>query len=273
MIGPLARYVGLLLTLAVSAIAVIGCRGSNSTITPTARATLTVAPSPTPSLIPTSTSIAVSPSGGIGPDAIWTAPNTDVLLEVKACPPEGRVQCAIDIMDRLGASTAAILFFRKTGAFLSEFHETGLVDMAIVSDPWRANDNSWPVLVNGTPDVVVPEAPLSFDAPAPAVAPEYQPFMKFLSMPIVWQAPEAVFEGVAPIAGGGQLFTFRFPIKDGCHACNTGYWAQAAFDFGPDGMYLGARLLPPCWAPAGSPSAAATPVPIAVDACPAPSVP
>jgi hypothetical protein len=270
--GPLARNVGPLLAFAVSAIVVIGCQGLNSTPTPTAtpqaRANLTATPSPTLSATSTSTLSPAPPSGRIGPDAIWVG---DV-LELHHCPLEGRVQCVTDMMQRSGASAAAIRFFRETGAFLASFREMGLVDMAVLGDPWRANDNSWPALVNGTPDIVVPEAPLTFDVPG-AVPPQYEPFARLLSRPWVWQAPEAVFEGVAPAPGGGIVFTFRFPIKDGCHACDTGYWARAAFDFGPDGTFLGPELLPPCWAPVGNPPWVATPVPIVVDACPPPSEP
>jgi hypothetical protein len=37
----------------------------------------------------------------------------------------------------------------------------------------------------------------------------------------------------------GQRFIFDIVLLNGCRACGTGYVAQAALDFGPDGTYYG----------------------------------
>lgn len=165
----------------------------------------------------------------------------------------GETECALGVMDETGASEEAQSFFSETHWFLDGFRESGVVDVGSVFNPWRANANDDYLLLNGSP------AFLSVEREAPVVAlfgqdPAYEPLRHAVNASddvpdeddlVLWETDE-VFESVERPAGKIR-FVFQWSLKDGCHACDTGYRARVALEFARDGTYLNAEPLNICW--------------------------
>ncbi len=195
---------------------------------------------------PTATPEAATPVGTastVGPDAVWQIPNADVVRSLQSCRIK-EYECAKSVMEESGARPAAIEFFRQTQWLMAGFEETGMVDIAVIFDPWRANANSDYALVNGSPRVVIAETEGWNIADGPhdpgfvALAAVFSDLALFGS--------DDLLESVEESPEGGQTFIFQYSLADQCHACHTGYFQRAALDFTVEGDYIGPRLLGVC---------------------------
>ncbi len=195
-----------------------------------------------------------SPSTTFGRDAVWVyGDEGDRLIDCGNVGEEGETRCALHVMEEAGASDAARSFFKQTHWFLAGFRESGIVDVGSVVTPWRANANDDYLLLNGSPSVV------SVEREAPPVAllgqdRAYEPLREAVNAKddvpadddlVLWETDEA-FEGVRR-SDGKIGFVFQWSLKDGCHACDTGYRARVALEFAGDGTYLSAEPLNICW--------------------------
>jgi hypothetical protein len=166
----------------------------------------------------------------------------------------GETECSLQVMEEAGASEEAQEFFRRTHWFLTGFRESGVVDVGSVVVPWRANANDDYLLLNGSPSFVTTER----EAPPVALFgqdPAYEPLRESVNRTddiqeeddlVLWETDET-FEGVRR-AEGNIRFVFQWSLKDGCHACDTGYSARVALEFARDGTYLNAEPLNICFA-------------------------
>jgi hypothetical protein len=197
---------------------------------------------------------ASTPSSAYGREAVWAySEESDRLIDCGNVGEEGETRCALNVMDEAGASDAARSFFRQTHWFLRAFRESGVVDIGSVATPWRANANDDYLLLNGSPSVLVAER----EAPPVALLgqdPAYEPLRTAVNgkddVPeeddlVLWETDE-VFERVQR-SQGKLRFVFQWSLKDGCHACDTGYRARVALEFGGDGTYLSAEPINICW--------------------------
>ena len=187
---------------------------------------------------PTELLLIYTPSG-FGPDTVW---NGD-FFEFQNCyfssasPPD----CIVSVMQASGASPQAIEFTEllEWDAYMSSFEEYGIVDLAGISYPVRANDNFQYVLVNGKPQIVHVEDVWSIDirqdSNYPALAQQYPNLT-------VWGGDNS-FVSMEQLPEGGQRFIFSYALVDYCHACQTGHSAVIAFDFDNTGQFLGTTLL------------------------------
>ena len=174
---------------------------------------------------------------GFGPRHVWRVPDAAV-AELHKCTGRVRLDCVRKVMTRHGATPEAFEFFRKTGWFLSELKETGgRVQVATLADPWRANENEQPALVNGKPPIVYPEEAAFEVEKIAAFRAMKEKFPKLL----LWK-PGAVLEDVRS-APRGTSFIFRYHLLDGCHACPVRGFARVEFCFAPDGNYSGTTVL------------------------------
>jgi hypothetical protein len=200
----------------------------------------------------------------IGLESIWhPLGEEDRLTRLHECSRETRTECVTAIMQDSGASRQAMEFFSTTGWFLGDFQEMGRVDLGTVIDPWRANENVQYAFLNGTPLVVHPEEEVQ--PVAIQLDPDYDLLVASFPDLFLWPGL-GLLEALSTTEGGGQRFVIQFRLVDGCHACETGYRARVAFDFGVDGTYLGVGPLPLslCWG--GGPDV--TPVSTSILACP-----
>lgn len=142
-----------------------------------------------------------------------------------------------------GASAEAVAFAQAHNgySFLSAFVEMGRVDLGVLIAPMAANSNRAYELLNGNPPAV--DAQSARDDVArlhPAYATLYANYPEL----ILWGS-DSVFDGQEPRPDGGQRFLFRYPMLDGCHACDLIDWARAAYDFDAAGNFLGITYLEP----------------------------
>ncbi|MFH1233889.1 MAG: hypothetical protein V1649_04560 [Patescibacteria group bacterium] len=170
-------------------------------------------------------------------DAIFSSINqpNNAIIDLQKCNSESK-DCVIPVMRKYKASQVAIDFFNKTGWFMADFQEMGKVDLARIVTPWRANDNEQAALVNGSPQIVY------IEEEAGNFSEKLVNFNK-----VVGTFPKYTFWSgdYGYIRQEGESFLFKFDLKNGCHACSTGYWAIVSFDF-QNGNYLGPKLLDFC---------------------------
>jgi hypothetical protein len=191
---------------------------------------------------------------GFGPQAVWKVGDAaERLFECGNIGEEGETRCALHVMDEAGATDEARDFFSATHWFLTGFRESGVVDLGVVVTPWRANANDDYLLLNGSPAVVSVERespPVALFGQDPAYEPLREKVNRTDDIPdeddlVLWETDE-VFEGIRR-AEGNIGFVFQWALKDGCHACDTGYFARVALEFARDGTYLNAEPIDICW--------------------------
>jgi hypothetical protein len=182
--------------------------------------------------------------------AVWN-PDQKVLSQARsACqasafPALGA--CFAKQMQIAGASSQAVMFMRQLNneGYLQKFQETGRVDIAWVTYPFRANENSGCLLVNGTPARVdvdnlsqLPRARLNADRTWKALLDKHP-------KATLWSGDRSGATGVRaePQSAGRQRFLVDYRVLDGCHACARLGVVRYAFNFAADGTFRGARYL------------------------------
>jgi hypothetical protein len=155
--------------------------------------------------------------------------------------------CFVRAMAQAGASPGALAFarWREGEAYLEGLEETGgPVALAHVVYPYRANENSAWVFVNGRPDWIdvddfarLPQKALPENAEYRAIFARYPRVM-------LWPGGRGP-TGPRPRAlpGGGERFVVAYRLQDFCHACAIVGEARYAFDFDRGGKFLGAQLV------------------------------
>lgn len=156
-------------------------------------------------------------------------------------------ECLAGVMKQEGASREAVRFAGSMGneAWLRAFRDTGRVDIAYLTYPFRANENQGILLVNGEP------SPIDVDGSGIPVESElkkdlvYQGLAKRYPGISVW--PGDRFGTETPVAeslaNGGSRFHVGYVLRDGCHACEEIGSVVFAFDFDASGKFLGTRLM------------------------------
>jgi hypothetical protein len=150
-------------------------------------------------------------------------------------------------MQRAGASEKAVALTHRLNdeAYLNNFIESGRVDLAFVTYPYRANQNEACLLVNGNPAIIdvddlrqLPQEAMKRDEAYRSLA-EKNPNVS------LWPGDRSDLSTVIPgtLGGGGQRFVVGYWLLNGCHACARLATVKFAFDFDADGKILGARFV------------------------------
>lgn len=192
---------------------------------------------------------ATDAQGVFGIHSVWV-PSNDALEEMRrdCLGVEGvdEMACVAQVMERFGASSSARTFSRMASelAFMNKFEEVGLVDVAYVLFPFRANENQGCYLVNGEPPLVdvddfelLDKASLERNAQYKAIRGEYPQVT-------LWpgdRSPEG-FLSYRIFEDGRHRFVFDYYLRDGCRACPMVGVAVFAFDFDPWGRFEGSEL-------------------------------
>jgi hypothetical protein len=193
---------------------------------------------------------AASTSPPVSRRAVWN-PSQEILSQARsACqasafPALG--DCFVKKMQTAGASAEAVAFMRRLNneGYLQKFQNTGRVDIAWVTYPFRANENSGCLLVNGTPAQVdidnlsqLPRDQLTADR-------TWKVLLEAHPHATLWSGDRSGATGVMaePQSGGGQRFVVDYRVLDGCHACARLGVVRYAFRFDANGMFQGARYL------------------------------
>ncbi len=149
--------------------------------------------------------------------------------------------CLARVMEQHGASQQALALNQLLGGegFMSEFKPMGRVNLATILFPTRANTNEVLMLVGGEPPLVSSEIRETIDISADLAYPALK--RRFPDMEL-WTSG-ASLRSMERLPNGGQGFIFDYPLLNGCHACDLAGYALVSLDFGPDGAYIGPRLI------------------------------
>ncbi|MFA6470693.1 MAG: hypothetical protein WCU00_01525 [Candidatus Latescibacterota bacterium] len=186
----------------------------------------------------------------IGPGAIFH-PDKDFLKTFHAgCdsltyPKFG--ECFVSTMQKSGASPEAVAFAHlidNTG-YMRDFRDTGRVDVAYVTYPFRANENEGFFLVNGEPPLVNVDDLLSLPPQDINKDPRCRKIVRKYPKANLWPGERfrTTFPESFKLPGGIQRFTVTYWLKDGCRACQNLGVVLYAFDFDSSGKFLGRTFL------------------------------
>lgn len=156
--------------------------------------------------------------------------------------------CFVRAMVKAGAPPAALAFARRHQgeAYLEGLDEAGggAVALAHVVYPFRANENSAWVFVNGSPDWIdvddltrLPQTALKANAAYRAIRARYPRVA-------LWpggRGRDGPVRAASP--GGGARFVVAYRLQDFCHACAIVGRARFAFAFDRQGRFRDARLV------------------------------
>jgi hypothetical protein len=141
---------------------------------------------------------------------------------------------------------------------MTAFDKVGPVDAAQVMYPLRANDNYGVLLVNGDPKILDVDDLQKLDRAAMEQSPQYQAIKQKFPKVDVWPGDRSgkdPWPRVQAQSGGGTEFIVRYPLINGCHACERVGEAYFGWDFDADGKFLRATYLP---APQAAPGTGST---------------
>jgi hypothetical protein len=190
--------------------------------------------------------------GRFDQDFVWS-PRLNVVPAIDACAVKTHAEspeqtCLLRAMRAGGASSKAIAFARWYYAFSegdSAFADRlvkprfGVVSIAEIELPGRANTNWIYIFVNSKPTVINPEEAFTTKLP-------WKNNASFLAIkrahPNAGVFPNEDFVGESARPSGGQRFTIAAPIIDGCHACALVGIVYIGFDFGPLGSAIGTAM-------------------------------
>lgn len=151
--------------------------------------------------------------------------------------------CFAAAMAKAGASRAALEFTHRLAdqAYLQAIeHSAGPLAVARVFYPFRANENSAWLLVNGTPPLIDVDdrkylsfAKMRSSAPYLAIHRHY-PKVTFWPGDRDASGPQ--------VSRDGREFIVDYLLRDLCHACAVVGHVDYAFDFDGAGKFLGTRL-------------------------------
>jgi hypothetical protein len=191
-----------------------------------------------------------SPSRITDANAVWEPSTTTIRSIEQSCASSSMQfgECFVNQMQRLGASPEAVAFAHSIddmGYMIGFRPAGGQVSLAHVTFPFRANENQGAYLVNGTPariDVdnqsLLAKSELNANPVYAELVRKYSEILMFPGDRIGTNAVPA-----ESLPGGGQRFLVDYKLNDRCHACPQVGTARFAFDFNPEGQFLGTRLI------------------------------
>ena len=192
--------------------------------------------------------LAASSPGPITHAAVWHAPANFTTLVHERCggqPHPAFGQCFLTAM-AAGASPAAIAFTRRMGdeVYLAALADTRPVAAALVFSPFRANENYFWLLVNGTPSPINVDDRRLLALAAMRAAPAYRRLLRRFPRVSLW--PDGRYRplpAAVRLASGGRRFIIAYRLQDFCHACAIVGRTRFGFDFDAAGKFLGTRFL------------------------------
>jgi predicted secreted protein len=185
----------------------------------------------------------------IGTGAVWTPDSSFRERVVERCSSpdvQDFGECFVSVMKASKASPQALAFTRRIGntGYLRSFRETGVVDIASVAYPFRANENYGCYLVNGDPPLVDID---DFDLTKKIDLTKDKEYGE-----IAFGFPKAeIYPGdrwgadcvADETSKERQRYLVTYRLLNGCHACELLASVRVAFDFDSTGKFLGTELL------------------------------
>ena len=178
-------------------------------------------------------------SSNFGPAAVWHPSAGFRQSVVSACANRGADfgKCFADRMKAAGASAEALAFTHAIhdGGYMQAFRPVGPVAVASVMYPFRANENSALMIVNGQPAVIDVDALNTLPADQMKADPAYQAMLKGHSNATLWPGDRASGDDLLALAfaDGSREIVADYRVQAGCHACAVLGQAFFGFRFDP----------------------------------------
>jgi hypothetical protein len=188
--------------------------------------------------------------------SVWQMPPTFPPAAHKACDnapqPPSFAECFIGQMATAGAPPAAVAFtrrlFEQNGGdvgIMSGLNKVGLVDVAFIVYPLRANTNNGILFVNGMPRIINAEDLKQLDQAAMQQSPQFQntkaQFPKVTLFP--GDRDGTTWPNSSKNPDGSLSFTLGYPLLNGCHACERAGSAEFNWNFSRNGKFLGTTFM------------------------------
>ena len=187
-------------------------------------------------------------SSNFGPAAVWHPAANFRESVVSACGNRGAAfgKCFADQMKAAGASAEALAFTHSIhdDGYMQAFRPIGQIGVASVMYPFRANENSALLIVNGEPAVIDVDALSTLPADQMKADPAYQAMLKEHSNATLWPGDRASADNLLALvfADGSREIIADYRVQSGCHACAVLGQAFFGFTFDPNAKLTAARF-------------------------------
>lgn len=183
-----------------------------------------------------------------GPAAVWK-PGADFRQSViTACENRGREfdECFADRMKAAGASAEAVAFTHAihNGGYMQGIRLVGPIAVASVIYPFRANENSGLLIVNGKPLMIDVDALNSLPADRMSADTMYQAMLKEHSDATLWPGDRSSTNSLLALMfdDGSYELVAGYRVQAGCHACAVLGQAFFGFEFDRDGKMTSTKF-------------------------------
>lgn len=183
-----------------------------------------------------------------GPSVVWRPPDDFRKSVLPACESSGAGfgKCFVEHMKAAGASAQALDFAHliHDDGYVEALRLVGPVDAALVSYPFRANENFGLFLINSEPPAIDIDDFKNLQQDKMKDDAAYASMSNSHPDATVWpgdrSSPDALLALIMP--DGSQQFVADYRVQAGCHACAV--LGQAFFDFTFDsqGKFKGANF-------------------------------
>jgi hypothetical protein len=193
---------------------------------------------------------APGPTQRIGPEVVWS-PSTPVLSAIREKCTRGDLEnlsdCFLSEMKAADAPSQAMAFAKANSdkglIFVRAFRKVGVVDIAYVEYPFRANEMEGVLLVNGDPGIIDVDSPKFVTRENFSANPTFTAQANKHPQISIW--PGDRYSTDKPIAqsleSGQQSFVVDYILRNGCHACAKIGTVSLTFTFDKDGKFNGVQ--------------------------------
>lgn len=170
-----------------------------------------------------------------GPTAVWQPDANFRQSVVSNCDNRGSEfsKCFADRMKAAGASAEALAFTHavQDEGYMQGFLSFGPIAVASVMYPFRANENSALLIINGEPSVIDVDALNKLPTDQMKADPTYQPMLKDHSNATLWPGDRSSMDSLLALLfeDGSREVVADYRVQAGCHACAV--LGQAFFGF------------------------------------------
>lgn len=187
---------------------------------------------------------------------VWKPTDSAALSNLNCASGNASKDCLSDFMEKNGASSQAVAFAREIRdklsrpnferhAYAEQVTHFGPVSMVKVVFPFENQgiENEDYLLLSPNRAITDPNNS-QFTGFNSSFAPSKQAAFSqlLISFPnaLVWPVPD--FDHDEKLNQDGRRLVFKYPILNGCHACDLIGWAKFAFDFDAEGQFMGASV-------------------------------
>ena len=188
----------------------------------------------------------------VGLGVVWN-PSPQILSAIREkCgrgDPHSIDGCFLSEMQAAGASPQSVAFAKTLAgqglAYVRAFRKVGVVDIAYIEYPFRANELDGVLLVNGEPPIIDVDSERFVAQESFSKDPEYAALVKKYPHVSVW--PSDRYHTDKPstkhLQSGGQSFVVDYILRDGCHACAQIGTLSLTFAFDRKGKFSGVQTV------------------------------